>query len=474
MSFSRLADGFEPATPEAWREQVVRALKGADPSSLVSSTPDGIALQPLYPPAPGSAITARAAGSAWDIVALADHTDATAGNRQILEDLQGGASGLSIAFAHAPSAGGFGLPAHEDTLPALLQDVYLDLIHLRIEPHPLGRRSAHWLAGLFEQRSIEPARGTVSFGLDPLGNFARWGVLAVDQETLARRLTGTLEALKGKGFSGHFIEADGRAYHAAGASDAQELAAVLATAVHYLRALTDTGGLDVEEAFGDIGVSLAVDQHQLTSIAKMRAMRLLWGRLQELCGAAGIPLRLHAETARRMMMADDPHTNLLRTSLAAFAAGVGGADTIAILPFSCALGLADGPARRMARNLHHLMLEETNLHRVADPAAGSGAIEALSDGLCEAAWLEFQKIEAEGGILHSLTSGALQVRIGEARQALEQSLADGGEALVGATVFANATPAKVDMPEAEPWPDPEFRDVALECAPLLPATLVKG
>ena len=136
--------------------------------------------------------------------------------------------------------------------------------------------------------------------------------------------------------------------------------------------------------------------------------------------------------------------------------------------------MPDEPARRMARNLHHLMLEESNLHRVADPAAGSGAIEALTDGLCEAVWSEFQTIEAEGGILESLISGALQGRIGAARQALEGSLTDGSEVYVGATVFANETPAKVAVLEAEPWPDPEFRDVALECAPLLPATLVNG
>ena len=123
------------------------ALKGGDWSSRVSRTPDGIALQPLYPPAPGPAISARPAGAPWDIMAIVDHTDAGAGNRQILRDLEGGASGLAIAFAHAPSAGGFGLPASEDTLRPLLQDVYLDLVHLRIEPHPRARRLAHWIAG---------------------------------------------------------------------------------------------------------------------------------------------------------------------------------------------------------------------------------------------------------------------------------------------------------------------------------------
>ncbi|HMB47118.1 MAG TPA: methylmalonyl-CoA mutase family protein [Afifellaceae bacterium] len=477
MALTRLANEFAPVTFETWRERVVETLEGNDLSALTGRTPEGIALQPLYPPAPASAsqpVAARAPGHAWDIVASADHTDAKAGNRQVLEDLRGGASGLSIAFAHAPSAGGFGLPPDRDTLRTLLQDVYLDLIHLRVEPHPLARHSAHWLAELFEQRSTEPTRGSVSFGLDPVGQFARWGMLGVEPASLGQRLAGTVEMLKGKGFAGRFVEADGRAWHAAGASDVQELASVLATAVHYLRILTAEGGHTPDEAFAAIGVSLAVDRHQLASIAKLRAMRRLWRRLQELCGAKDAELRLHAETARRMMMADDPHTNLLRTTLAGFAAGVGGADSITILPFTCALGLADGTARRMARNLHHLMLEESNLHRVADPSAGSGAVEALTDEMCETAWSDFQAIEAEGGILESLAAGVLQDRIAQARQALLDAVADGSETFVGATIFPNASPAKIAVLEAEPWPAPEFAEVVARCNPIEPVSLAEG
>jgi methylmalonyl-CoA mutase len=474
MSISSLADGFERATYDAWRERVSNALKDAEFASLIDRTPDGIVIEPLYQPAAATPIASRPAGAAWDIVTVADHTDVGTSNRQVLDDLEGGASGISIAFALAANAGGFGLPPSGDTLRGLLQDVYLDLVHLRIEPHPRSRRSAHWMAGLFEQRGIEPVRATVSFGLDPIGNFARRGALPADGETVAGRLAGTVDLLRGKGFAGRFVEADGRPYHAAGANDAQELGAVLATEVHYLRVLTETGGLGIDEAFAAIGVSLAADQHQLTSAAKMRAARLLWRRLQDLCGAEPSDLRLHAETARRMMMADDPHTNLLRTTLAAFAAGTGGADSIAILPYSCPLGLADAQARRTARNLHHLLLEESNLHRVADPTAGSGAIEALTDGLCAAAWAEFQAIEAEGGILESLQSGALQIRIGAAREALRKAVADGEKPFVGATIYPNATQAKVALLEAESWPDPVLGDAVLECAPLLPTKLVKG
>ncbi len=473
MSISSLADGFEQATYDAWRERVSGALKGADFASLAGHTAEGIAVEPLYQPASATPIASRPAGAAWDIVAVADHTDVGAANRQVMDDLEGGASGISIAFAHAANAGGFGLPPSGDTLRGLLQDVYLDLVHLRIEPHPRSRRSAHWLADLFEQRGIEPVRATVSFGLDPIGNFARMGALSADGETVSGRLAGTVDLLRRKGFAGRVVEADGRPYHSAGATDAQELGAVLATAVHYLRALTETGGLGVDEAFETIGASLAADQHQLTTTAKMRAMRLVWRRLQDLCDAAPSDLRLHAETARRMMMADDPHTNLLRTTLAAFAAGTGGADSIAILPYTCALGLADAQARQTSRNLHHLMIEESNLHRVADPAAGSGAIEALTENLCQAAWAEFQTIEGEGGILESLQSGAIQSRVGAARDALKNSIAADSEPFVGATIYPNATPAKVTLLEAEPWPEPESKDAVLACTPLSPAALVR-
>ncbi len=462
-----LADGFEPASHDAWRELVLRDLNGADFSSLLSRTSDGIGLQPLYEAAGNKVVPSRSSGGDWQITTLADHTDPQEANKQILRDLDAGATALSIAFEHAPSAGGFGLPADGDALSEAMQDVLLDLVQLRIEPHPLGRRSARWLANLFAKRSTEPARSAVSFGFDPIGNFARWGVLSVDENIVAERLSEAVASLRNGGFSGQFAEADGRSYHEAGASDGQELGIALATAAWYLRTFGDNG-LTTAQAFNSVGISLAADQQQLVTIAKMRAMRLLWRRLQELCGDARVDLRLHAETARRMMMAADPHTNILRATLAAFAAGVGGADSIAILPHTWALGLADRPARRIARNLHHLLLEESNVHRVTDPAAGSGAIDALTDGLCRAAWSEFRMIEGEGGIITSLTDGKVQSRIAGSRNRLHQAHENNDEVLVGATRFPDPAPPSVRTLDVERRPDPQFKDIALTCDPVTP------
>ena len=109
------------------------------------------------------------------------------------------------------------------------------------------------------------------------------------------------------------------------------------------------------------------------------------------------PIRLHAETAWRMTTRRDPWVNMLRTTVATFSAGLGGADSITVLPFTAALGLPDAFARRVARNTHLILIEEANLARVADPASGAGGFEALTDALCEKAWGLFQAIERDGG-----------------------------------------------------------------------------
>ena len=116
-----------------------------------------------------------------------------------------------------------------------------------------------------------------------------------------------------------------------------------------------------------------------------------------------------------MMAAKDPETNILRNTIAAFAAAAGGADSISILPHTIAHGLPDGFARRIARNTQLILANESHIDFVADPARGSGSVEALTDALCEAAWDEFQLIEAEGGVLDSLVAGHIQSRIVEAR-----------------------------------------------------------
>ena len=174
------------------------------------------------------------------------------------------------------------------------------------------------------------------------------------------------------GFAGPTARVDTRAYHEAGASEAQELAAALATGVAYLRAL-ESAGIRSPRRARALSFLIVADADEFLTVAKLRALRRLWARVEEACGLAPEPIRLHAETAWRMATRRDPWVNLLRATIAAFSAGIGGADGVTVLPFTAALGLPDAFARRLARNTQLILLEESNLARVADPAAGAAA-----------------------------------------------------------------------------------------------------
>ena len=222
-----------------------------------------------------------------------------------------------------------------------------------------------------------------------------------------------------RAFAGRLTTADGRIVHNAGGSEAQELAFVLAVAVAYLRAL-EGAGVALDAARDMIGFTLAADADQFLTVAKFRALRKLWARVEQACGLAPKPAFVSAETAWRMMTRRDPWVNMLRTTIAAFSAGIGGADALSVLPFTAALGLPDRFARRIARNTQLVLLEESNLAKVADPAAGSGGIEDLTDKLCRAAWALFQEIEAAGGAPAALEPGLIQDKIAKVRAEREK------------------------------------------------------
>ncbi|MYZ48399.1 methylmalonyl-CoA mutase family protein [Propylenella binzhouense] len=430
-----LCADFAPQSLADWRRLAGKALRGADFGSLCSETADGIPVEPLYPAATGRAALNRRPGGAWAIVQPVDHPDAEAAAAQVERDLEGGATGLSLRFAGALAAWGFGLPFSRNALARILDRIGERSPQIRLEPHPRSDQVAAWMLG---RAGRAPGRA-VSFCLDPVGTLAVAGADTCPPAELAR----IAAELRSAGFAGPFFEADGRVWHEAGATEAEELGAVVAAIVHDLRLLGE--GVDPASAFAMIGVSLAVDCDQFLGLAKLRAMRLLWARLQALCGVPPSPCRIHAETSRRATTAADPHGNLLRGTIAAFAAAAGGADSVTVLPFTAAVGLPERFARRVARNTQHLLLEEAHVGAVADPAAGSGALEALTDALAERAWDAFRAIEAEGGIDESLRRGLLQARIAKSAERLRLAVGSGARAIVGVTAFPNPQPVQAPV-----------------------------
>ncbi|GLS44327.1 methylmalonyl-CoA mutase subunit beta [Methylobacterium brachythecii] len=425
-----LAELFEPATQERWREAVQAALKGGDfEKRLVSKTSDGLRIEPLYPAADPIAQPVRAPGP-WRLSQRVDHPDAEKAAAQALLDLEGGADSLTLVHREAPAARGFGLAIGSVAdLDAALDNVLLTIIALRLDAGPKGFETAEHLKALVEKRGDDPAELDIDLGLDPIGLVAATGRELPDWQA---RLAGAAKSFEG--YRGRIALADGRPYHEAGASEVQELAAALATAVAYLRAL-EAEGIPLERARDAIAILLVADADEFLTIAKFRAARRLWACVEQACGLDAKPLRLHAETAWRMMTRRDPFVNILRTGMAAASAGLGGADSVTALPYTQALGLPDAFARRVVRNSQTILVEESSLAKVSDPAAGAGGFEALTASLTEGAWKAFQEIESEGGILASLQAGKVQARIAEVRDARTKRIATRREPLTGASEF---------------------------------------
>ena len=455
MSAPTIFDVFPPAALSDWEKAASHALKGAPLDRLTSATLAGIDIAPLYTRAAVAGAPAlRVEAGPWRVAQRLDHPDPDDANVLAIADLEGGADALTIVF-DAAAAQRFGLCAGTlDALDAALRGVMPELISIRLDAGHAGRRAASLFAALVERHHLDAARVRCDFGYDPIGVLARTGKLRPHPEALARTLAEMTVFLRDRGFGGAPLLCDSRIVHEAGGSETQELAYVIASAVGYLR-LLEQGGLAPMQAQGGLAFLLAADADQFMTIAKFRALRRLWARIEEASGLGAQPVRVHAETAWRMMTKRDPWVNILRATTAGVSAGIGGADSVTLLPFTLPLGLPDAAARRIARNAQLLLIEEAGLAKVEDPAGGAGAFEALTDALCEKAWALFQDIERAGGIVADLRSGTFQARIAQTAATRQRDVARRKLPLTGTSEFAFLAEAPVAVLPAPPPVPPE-------------------
>ncbi|MGD9510784.1 MAG: methylmalonyl-CoA mutase family protein, partial [Geminicoccaceae bacterium] len=303
--------------------------------------------------------------------------------------------------------------------------------------------AARGLLATASRQGADPATMRAQLNADPLGAAINAGVDTLEAESGAVELAFTAAAAWPQATS--FL-ADGRPYHGGGASEAQELAFGVATGLGYLRQLAE-GGMPVATAARQIAFALAADSDFFLNVAKFRALRRLWWRVLEVVGAeaAMTSLQLHAETSTRMFARLDPNVNILRGTVAAFAAAAGGASSITVLPFDHARGASSPLARRIARNTQLVLLEEANVGRVIDPAGGSWLVEHLTAALAEKAWSLVQDVEHRGGMAAALRDGWPQAAVAESRQRLEHQVATRRAPVIGVSEFSD--PAE-DLPTA--------------------------
>ena len=446
-----LATEFPAARREDWLALVDKVLKGESFDRLRAKTRDGIAIEPLYARAAKAApLAGRAPGAPWQIAQRVDHPDPAAANAEALHELENGAGALSLVFAGSIGAYGYGLDGSVAAIDRALADVHLDAgIALELDLSPQTKDAGAHLAALVKKRGIARGKTDIRFGFDPLGAMAASGGSPLAWKELAPVFHNAIDAIASQGFGGPFAAADGRVVHNAGGSEAQELAFVLAAAITYIRAL-ETSGVPFQNSRRMIFFRLSADADQFLTIAKFRALRKLWARVEEAAGLGPKPIFISAETAWRMLTKRDPYVNMLRATIAVAAAGFGGANAISALPFTSAVGLPDRFARRIARNTQLTLLEESHLARVTDPAAGAGAVEEITSRLCDTAWHLFQEIEREGGAPAALEQGSIQKRVAIVRDERAKAIADRREPITGTTIFPNQDELPVSVLKAKP------------------------
>ncbi|MDR7086022.1 methylmalonyl-CoA mutase [Aeromicrobium panaciterrae] len=459
-----LADGISHE-PSEWEKETAAVLRksrrlGEDaPDSdvwqvLATSTLDGITVTPLGtasltadladPGLPGQAPFTRGSTATrelegWDVRAWFADPDVERTRQDVITDLENGVNSLWIRV------GSGGVPI--ESLATVLEAVFLDLAPIALDAPHEPVEAAKAFATVISERSITPAPGT-SFGADPIGAaFRGRGDTNLESAVEVARIAGPLGA--------RALTVDATAVHDAGASDVQELAYSLAAGAQYLRLLVEAG-FSVDEAAGLIDFRYAATGEQFPTIAKFRAARRLWNRVVELSGGAATGQLQHAVTSRPMMAKYDPYVNMLRTTVAAFAAGVGGAASVTVLPFDERLGLPDAFSRRIARNTSSLLISESHVAEVADPAGGSYAVEKLTDDTARAAWALFGEIDATDSLDAALVVVRTHVEATVSQRAL--AIAKRKQPITGVSEFPNLHET---LPERRPYA-PGLNDAVLD------------
>lgn len=448
-----LAGDFEPATEQQWLDMVGKVLGGRPVASLCSRTSDGLEVQPLYTDgpdefstgAPGAAPFTRGFtatqrdGGRWDLRTTIDDTGRPEGAYAAAVELERGATSLLV---------GGGALAGEASLGSALTGVQLDLVPVVLAPSSGFATSAEWLMTLWADAGLADDSVGGGFGADPIGVLACDGRIPQGIDRALADATGLAVMAANRYPRVRTWSVDATPYAEAGAGEALELAAMLSTAVAYLRSMQDAG-MDADDAAARIEITLGVDADFFTTIAKLRAARRTYGAMSQACGVdpAVAPPALVVRTLRRDLSRRDPWVNMLRVTSGAFAGALGGADTVITAPFDSELGRPSELGRRMARNTQLLLSEESNVGRVIDPAGGSWYIETLTESIATEAWSMFRMFEGAGGMTRVLTDGTLAARIRSVRDRRASAVATRRAPITGVSEFPNLDER---LPEVEP------------------------
>lgn len=429
---TRFGGAFEPVTADAWKAKVGADLGGKTPEALARDLTSEVWIEALYTDAPRTLPEGIRPTRGWSIWQVVSDPHMHQAAEAIRAEVAGGVEGIWLRA---------GLDHGTRTLTAgdlgvALEHFPLGEMPLQLEARIDALPAAAALLTLAEHRGVETGSLEGGFGADPLGILVRSGSLPGGLRTAREELAAVARLARDHAPKMRAVLVDTRRYQSAGASVSAEVAWAAATGLAYLRQL-DEAGFSLSDACRALRFTVGVSSHVYAEIAKLRALRWVWAKVVAALGGDADDQRmaLHADSDRSSRSKRDPWVNMLRGTAETFAAAIGGADTISVVPFDEAVGESDALARRIARNTQHVLREESYLDRVDDPAAGSFAFEQLTDGIAREAWAELQDIEGDGGMAKALLDGRVARSITSFQQRILDSVANRKRAVVGVSVF---------------------------------------
>jgi methylmalonyl-CoA mutase len=485
---------FPPTPYEEWRKVVDKFLKGAPfEKRLVTKTYEEIDLQPMYrqeditnlphlDSLPGFTPYLRGTTplgyvtSSWDVAQELPYATPAAFNEALRADLARGQNAVNLvldrptlagidadqAEADDVGKGGLSISSVADLAQAL-DGADLENTSLFIQASTSALTFTALLAALVQKQGKSLARVRGAIGMDPLGQLARDGRLPRDLDGIYDVMAQLATWAKANAPQLRTITVQGHPYHNGGASTTQELAFALATAVDYLRAM-QARGLSIDDAAPRFRFALSIGANFFMEIARLRAARLLWAKIVQAFGgnAESQKMNLHARTSAWNQTVYDPHVNLLRATTEAFSSAVGGCDSLHISPFDELLRVPDEFSRRVARNTHIVLREESHITRTVDPAGGSWYVENLTDSVGRKTWAIFQEIEKQGGMAKALEAGWPQARVADTAARRAANIARRKDIFVGTNMYPNLKETRIEPEPVDAWAVQTERAAALK------------
>lgn len=476
-----LLAGFPPVSRDTWKAQVEAELKGVPfEKKMLSTTYEGITLQPIYrredvadlphlASMPGSGPFVRGGnasghvGRPWEVSQEIALPEASKFNDMARSGLDRGLTALNMVvdeatrngadpdWAKESEIGHGGLSvASLDDMRTALEGIDLARVPLFVRSGASGMPVAALIAAVVRERAgdVSQLRGCIE--IDPLGVLVHAGRLAQSLESAYREMAALTGWAAASAPGLQTVCVHTRAWHEAGANAVQELGFALATALEYVRAMSGRG-LELEVVAPRLRFAYTAGTQFFMEIAKLRAARMLWARVASALGGTPAAQRttLHVRTGLFNKTVHDPHVNMLRTTVEAFAGVLGGCDSLQVGAFDEVVRTPDEFSQRIARSQQLVLREECQLTKVADPAGGSWYVERLTADLARRAWGVFQEIETRGGMAKALESGWPQREVAKVAEARLLNAARRRDSIIGTNVYANATEKPLERQDAD-------------------------